>query len=611
MSCLTTPNSRGSKLSGVIPLIPFVFSMLVTATGQAQTITTFAGNGGIGYSGDGGPAVLATLNYPKGMAFDSAGVFYIADSQNYRIRRVTAAGIISTVAGTGVSGYSGDGGPATLAQFSNAMAVAVDAGGNLYIADASNVRIRKVTPGGIVTTVAGTGVQGFSGDGGPATAATLNSPTSLTVDSAGNIYFSDSTNQRVRRISAGGTITTIAGNGVDGFSGDGGQAIAASMSFPLGLAADSAGNVYFTDGNNNRVRKISSTGLISTVAGGGAGNFGGDGGQAVGASLNIPSDIAFDSAGNLYIADSGNNRIRKVDTTGVITTVAGTANNGFSGDSGPAVQAMLNYPWGLTTDSAGGVYIADRANSRIRQISASFVAAPSLVAGAMVNAASFASNVAIAPGAIVAVFGSNLSYATASAVNIPLPTVIGTTSVTFNGVAAPLWFVSQGQINAQAPFELGTGAVTVQVKRGATVSQAITVNVANVAPGIFLIPGTIQGVIVHAADFSLVNSGSPARTGEFLAILCTGLGQVQVAVKSGDVSPGLTPGDTLARTVFVPTVSLGGVNATVSFSGLTPGLVGLYQINVVVPAGLQPGNLSLQVMTGGLLSNIATVAVIP
>ena len=601
-------NNSGTKAARLILFVPLALMMLAASPARSQTITTFAGNGGVGYSGDGGPATLATLNYPRGLAFDSAGMLYIADVNNYRVRKVTPAGIISTVAGSGVYGNSGDGGPATLAQFSNPMGVAVDAGGNLYIADSTNVRIRKVTPGGIVATVAGTGVQGFSGDGGPATAATLNSPTSLIVDSAGNIYFADSSNQRIRRVGADGKITTIAGNGLDGFSGDGGLAISASMSFPLGLVKDPSGNVYFTDGNNNRVRMITPAGIISTFAGGGTGNFGGDGGLATAASLNIPSDLAFDAAGNLYIADAGNNRVRKVNTSGIITTVAGTANNGYSGDGGPATQALLNHPWGLTTDAAGVVYVADRVNSRIRAISAPLSGPPTLLVGGAVNGASFAGNFAVAPGAIVAIFGSNLADVAGGAAGVPLPNSIGVTSVTFNGIAAPLYYVSQGQINAQAPFELGTGAVSLQVTRGAAVSQAITVNVANVSPGIFILnQAANQGAIVHAADYSLVNSGNPARTGESLAIFCNGLGPVSVPVKSGAPSPGIP----LAYASVAPTVTLGGLNANVSFAGLTPGLVGLYQINVTVPGGLQAGNLGLQVSTGGLLSNIATVAVMP
>ncbi len=593
------------KLAGVIPLIPVVCILLAASPARSQTIiTTLAGDGAVAFSGDGGNASSAALNYPWGVVIGPTGMIYIADMENFRIRRVTPGGIISTIAGTGVSGYSGDGGPATAAMFSDVTGLAMDSIGNLYVADRSNRRIRKVTATGIVSTVAGTGAQGFSGDGGAATAATLNAPTSVIVDPAGNLYFADSSNHRIRRIDNGGTITTIAGNGVAGFFGDGGLATFASLDFPLGLARDQSGNLYFADGNNNRIRKISPSGIISTFAGNGMGLFAGDGGQATSASINIPSDVAIDAFGNLYIADSGNNRIRKVDPSGIITTVAGTANNGFSGDGGPAVQAQLNFPAGVTTDGVGGVYVADRLNSRIRVIAASTLGAPVLQGGTAVNGATFTNNVAIAPGAIVTIFGSNLADAVASAAGAPYPTVIGVTSVTLNGVAAPLFYVSPGQINAQAPFALGLGTASIQVKRGSLSSPVGAVNVAYVSPGIFIVnQATNQGAVLRA-DYSLAGSGNPARTGDSLQIYATGLGPLQLPVASGAPSP-------VTNTIALPTVSIGGRFATVTYSGLAPGFAGLYQVNVVVPAGLTAGNLALQITTAGISSNVATLAVQP
>lgn len=594
---------RTKFLAVVIPLLSM---LLATTPAKSQgTITTFAGNGATMYSGDGGQAIAAALNHPRGLAVDASGVIYIADVDNFRVRRVTSAGVISTVAGTGAFGAAGDGGLATQASFSDIMGLAVDTSGNLYIADSGNRRIRKMTPAGMVTTLAGTGTQGFSGDGGQATAATLNRPTQVIVDPAGNLYFSDSSNQRIRRVGTDGIITTIAGNGIDGFSGDGGFATAASMSFPLGLARDQSGNLYFADGNNNRVRKITPGGIISTVVGDGVGHFGGDGGPAISASLNIPSDVAIDLAGNLYIADSGNNRVRKVDTSGTITTVAGTGTDGFSGDGGPASQAALNFPWAVTTDAAGAVYIADRVNSRIRKIAAAPLPPPAVQDGTAVNGASFMRNFAIAPGAIVTLFGSNFAAGAIGSAGAPYPTVLGETSVTFNGIAAPLFYVSPGQINAQAPFEIPVGAVSIQVKRGAAVSPVGSVNVANVSPGIFIMDfNTSQGAILHA-NFSLVSSSNPARAGETLLVYGTGLGPLKIPVNSGDKAPS----SPLAETLIVPRATVGGLDAPVTFSGLAPGFAGLYQINIVVPNGLQPGNQSIQIVTGGLGSNIATVAV--
>jgi sugar lactone lactonase YvrE len=254
------------------------------------------------------------------------------------------------------------------ASLSDVTGLALDTDGNLYIADAGNRRIRKVTTDGIISTIAGTGVQGFSGDGGAAINAQLNRPTSV-LFSGGSLYIADSSNQRIRQVNSTGGIRTLAGNGVAGFSGDGGAAISASLQFPLGMAMDSLGNLYFADGDNNRVRQIRPDGTITTVAGDGPGRYAGDQGPASSASLNIPFDVAVDGAGNLLIADAGNNRVRKVDTSGFISTVAGSGVDGFSGDGGLATEAILSFPWGLTTDAAGNVYIADRVNNRVRIVS--------------------------------------------------------------------------------------------------------------------------------------------------------------------------------------------------------------------------------------------------
>ena len=572
-----------------------------------SNIGTFAGNGNQGFSGDGGPAASAGLNHPRGLAVDSSGGVYVSDSDNLRIRRISPNGMISTVAGNGMAGNAGDGGLAVKASLSNLTGVALDAAGNLYIADAHNMCVRKVTPGGIISTVAGTnGSQGFSGDGGPATSAQLNAPASV-MFSGGNLYIADSSNQRIRRVNANGTITTIAGNSVAaGFSGDGGLATNASLAFPLGMAMDSLGNLYFADANNNRVRRISPGGVITTVAGNGTGRFAGDAGPAAGASLNIPEDVAVDSAGNLLIADTGNNRVRKVDSSGLISTVAGMASNGFSGDGGMATQAMLDFPWGVATSATGTVYIADRVNNRVRMVAAESVTSPPTLAdNSAVNGASFA-RIAIAPGAVVAIFGASFAGGSLSASSVPLPTVLGETSVTFNGVPAPLFFVSSGQINAQVPFDLPAGiVVSIQVKRGSNLSTVRTANVATVSPGIFILDqATSAGAVFHSSDFSPVSSSSPARPGEYLAIYCTGLGPLRIPVKSGDAAPSVPP---LAETVYVPTVNIGGLPTNVIFSGLAPGFVGLYQVNAQVPAGLPTGSQLVQMTTLGIASNTAMI----
>ncbi len=337
---------------------------------QAEVITTVAGGGTIS-PGDGGAATAAQLGHLAGVAVDGAGNLYIADASDNRVRKVTAAtGVITTVAGTGASGFNGDGQPATAADLNNPTGVAVDGAGNLYIADTYNNRIRFVAAGtGQISTVAGSGTYGYNGDNIAATTANLAAPARIAVDSAGNLYIADQYNQRVRRVDAAtGMITTVAGTGAAGFNGDGMAATAAQLYLPLGVCLDGAGNLFIADYMNSRIRKVEG-GIISTVAGTGIGGFSGDGGPAALAQVNGPTDVAMDASGTLYIADFSNDRIRKV-AGGIITTVTGTGINGFSGDGGPAALAQVNEPVDVATDASGTLYIADYMNNRIRRVAA-------------------------------------------------------------------------------------------------------------------------------------------------------------------------------------------------------------------------------------------------
>jgi uncharacterized protein (TIGR03437 family) len=411
------------------------------------SISTVAGNGSLGYGGDGGPATSAELNQPEGVTVDAAGNLFIADTVNDRVREVTANGHIMTVAGTGYSAVydpiydetgasstTGDNGPATSAAVVLPTDVAVDGAGNLYIADFGNGRIRVVTKAiintvagsaaggirltggqaalsvqlngptglamdgngnlyfaegsigsgsglatgdyrvwkvtaGFIVVAAGNGLESYAGDGGAAALAELNGPAGIAIDQAGTLYLADSLNHRIRRVTASGAIDTIAGNGTPGFSGDGGPAIQAQLNGPLGVAVDGSGNIYISDTNNNRIRKVSTNGVINTIGGNGNASFYGDGSPAFQASVHAPEGLAVGADGTVYIADTLNQRVRKIAPDGVMNTVAGNGLAAFSGDGGAATQAALNQPAAVALGGAGNLYIADLGNNRVRAVS--------------------------------------------------------------------------------------------------------------------------------------------------------------------------------------------------------------------------------------------------
>jgi trimeric autotransporter adhesin len=549
--------------------------------------------------GDGGKATAATLYFPQHVARDSAGNLYIADTFNNEIRKVTPDGTINTLAKVG-----------------SPNAVAVDGSGNVFVAHFNE--IVKVDSKGKVTSVAGTTfTSGFSGDGGPATAALLNSPFGIAVDSAGNLYIADTYNHRIRKISVG-NITTVAGSGgtcgtpcnFGGFSGDGGLATSATMSFPADVAVDSAGNIVIADSANSRIRMVDSKGNINTVAGSGPpGGYGGDGGSAKAALLDDPDGVAVDGAGNIFIADTTNQVIRVVDAFGSISTIAGNNKRGFSGDGGPATSAELNKPFGLLVDPSGNVFFVDSLNHTVRELTPSGPLVPG--ANSVVNAASFTTG-GVVPGGMATLFGSNLTSATGInlASGLPLATELLKVSVKFNNtVAAPIFAVDNvngsQQINFQVPWELaGQSSVVLQVANDGVLSLPITVPVLAAQPGVFAynVGAVTFGVVLHS-NFQLADSAHPVTGGEVVLVYCTNLGAVTPAIKDGVAGTGNE------ITVATPTATIGNAPAPVSFHGLAPDFVGLYQLNVQVPTGLTPGNQDLVLTISGASSKAVKLPV--
>jgi uncharacterized protein (TIGR03437 family) len=585
-------------LIGVAPLF---------AQTTGYTITTFAGNGTTGFSGDGGPANAAVLSSPYAVAVDSSGNLYIVDNGNQRIRKVTN-GTINTVAGNGTFGFFGDGAAATSAEIYDPSGVALDSGGNLYIADTNNSLIRKVTPSGTISTFAGN-VNAGPGyvDSPTATLGQIAYPTSVAVDTSGNVYFCESANgptgtlgnNRIRKVSVSGVLTTIANNltGAIGSAGDGGPATLARINNCLGITVDKGGNLYFADTGNHKIRRIAANGIITTITGTGFAGFSGDGGPAAQAQLNNPTGVSVDAAGNLYIADNRNFRIRMVSANGNIATIAGKAASGYSGDGGPATNAQLKFPTGTAVDSAGNVYVADNQNSAIRLLTPPAPSGtggpPAINSGGVVSAAAFGAFTSIAPGSWVEIYGTNLAADTNKWDNfftgVNAPTTIDRTSVTIGGQSAFIDYISPGQVNVQVPSNVltGTQPIVVITASGASAAYNMTVNSAQpgmLAPANFVIGGK-QYVVAQFPDGTYVLppntiSGVPSRQakpGETIVIYGVGFGPVNPTIPAGQI---VQADNRLASPMQV---TIGGAPATLGFYGLAQTAIGLYQFNVVVP----------------------------
>jgi len=590
--------------------IAIVLLCAVSLFGQTPgSIKTFAGNGSGSFSGDGGPATLAAINVAVDVSADRAGNLFIADQFNHRIRKVAPDGTISTVAGIGTAGYSGDGGPAVSAQINTPTGICVDAAGNLFIADVGNQRIRKIDTSGVITTLAGNGAKSYGGDGGPAASASFYNPVRVVVDPSGNVLVADQSNHRIRRISAAGIITTLAGNGAGtpaagGFSGDGGPATGASLNNPTALTVDGSGVVYFSDQFNHRIRKVATDGTITTIAGTGNAAFTGDGGAAIAASLNFPGGITVDGAGNLYFNDDLNYRTRRIAANGTISTVAGSGAQGFAGDGGPATSASLNGNFGVALDQSGNLYIADSTNNRIREVYAVASGPPAITAGGIVPV--YSSATTIQPGSWVSIFGSNLASGI-STWKGDFPISLGGTSVTINNKPAFLWYVSPTQINLQAPDDTTAGAVTVVVKTaGGSVTSAVTLG--QFGPSFSLLDGKHVAAIILRSDGTGAYGGG---TYDIAGPTGTSLGYKTVAAKAGDVlalfgvgfgptNPPVPAGAAYtgsAQTTTTVQLSINNVSVIPTFAGITS--AGLYQINLQIPSGLGTGDLPLRAIVGG------------
>ncbi len=560
------------------------------------TISTIAGNGILSYSGDGGPANSAELNTPQSVAVDSSGNYYIADTANNVVRKVTSSGTITTLAGTGTAGYGGDGGAASAAQLNRPQGVAVDSGGNVYVADSQNARIRKISAGSI-STVAGNGSPGFGGDGGAATAAQLYVPTGVAVDSAGNLFIADFTNNRVRKVS-GGAITTVAGNGGSGYSGDGGPAVSAQFNGPVAVALDSTGNLYIADLNNSVVREVSG-GNISTIAGTGMPGLSGDGGPATAAMIDNPSGVAVDSGGNLYIA-SGSATIRKVYAgSGFITTIAGNGASGYSGDGGPATFGELNNASSVAVGPNSNIYVADTANNAIRSlVNGGFQLSIAAVANAGSNQVG-----SVSPGEILVLYGTGLSPAGLAVNQVGAS---GAYSTTFNGVTvfgkyprARFLFIQPGRGGGSSAFRNNGfhGADLCSVSM-AVLRRALPVTIAKATPGIFTSNSSGQG---QAAALTLengvtsYNGSTPANAGDYVELYITGAGQTSPAGVDG------TPYGGPAACTLQSSVTIGTTTVVPQYCGGAPGqIAGLTQINVQVPTGLTAGSVPVSVTVGGV-----------
>ena len=587
-------------------LLPIILAGPLLCCGQA-TITVFAGTGGpppinSASIGDGGPATKAFLAGPASLAVDDAGNIYIWEFDGYRVRKVTPAGIITTIAGNGTAGDAGDGGPATSAQLGLGVhaGLAVDSAGNVYIADTSNHRIRKVDTLGKISTVAGVvkGTSGSSGDGGLATNAALCTPTGMAVDSAGNLYFGSSVCGGVRKVDPSGTITTVAKSDLG------------VMNFDVDV--DHAGNLYLaTTLIRTQIRKMTPDGNISVIAGTGVRGFSGDGGPAASAQLSEVNGLAVDKAGNVYISDYGNLRIREVNTAGMISTIAegGTSSCPNLRTTGCAATDLKFGPFDVAVDKSGNVYTANFIKGLVYKISGlggsgtgpSSGSTPAIASGGIIAAGAYGGFKSAAAGSFIEIYGTNLASTTAdwgSSFNAGnAPTTLAGVQVRVGGQPAFVAYVKPSQVNALLPSSLPAGPVQVTVANAAGTSQPYTLNVTATEPGL-LAPNSFvsngkqyAGALFPDYKTFAIPSGTfagvpsrAAKAGDTLILYGLGFGPVTPNLNAGAL---VTQSNQLADPF---TISIGGVPVAPQYDGLAPGYTGLYQINIQVPSNAPKGD---------------------
>jgi uncharacterized protein (TIGR03437 family) len=566
-------------------------------------IQTVAGDGYLQAVGDGLPATSAMLLEPAAAALDGKGNLYIADTGTNRVRQVGPSGIMRTFAGTGLAGPGPDQTNAVKSTLCSPMSLAIGPAGNLFIADTYNQRIRMVDANGLISTAAGTGVAGRGAEGLPAGQMNLRTPRGICLDRAGTLYVVDTGNHRVLRVLPRGTTQTAAGNGSPGDAGDGGVAALAQLNLPSACALDTAGNLFVADTASHRIRKVTPSGRITTVAGTGIAGSDGDEGPATAARVHAPAGIAVEDDGNLFVADTENHRIRQVTPDGVIHTIAGRGSPGYSGDGGIATSAEIDSPTGLSLDGAGNLYFADSGNNRVRRLVPQQGAPPEPVIApptlAALNAASLVQGPA-APGEILVLFGSGLGpdagVAGAPDASATLPTLLAGTEVRFDGIPAPILYAQYGQINVQAPYAISGNATThVEVLYQGKSAGTVDLGLATANPALY--------PVVVNQDGSLNSEMSPAPRGTIVAFFATGEGVTDGANISGTAAqpPYPRPRQTVA-------LAIGGISADLLYAGEAPGQVGELQINARVPGGFLPaGQVAVQLSVGVFQAPVMTI----